>query len=130
LAEPISNRPPHFVHPVEEIFARILDFYGITWQYEPHTFPLEWDDEGNINVAFSPDFYLPEQNLYVELTVLRPKLTLKKNRKLKRMHELYPEINIKLFKRRELRNMMIKFGLTEEAEKILGNGAQDWDEEE
>jgi hypoxanthine phosphoribosyltransferase len=89
---------------------------------------LEWDQDGKVKIAFAPDCYLPEQNLYVELTVLRPKLTLKKNRKLRKMHELYPEINIKLFKRRELRNMMIRFGLTAEAEKIFGDEAQEWDE--
>ena len=116
------------MHPVEEVFARILDFYGIAWEYEPRTFPLEWDEEGNVTVAFAPDFYLSEQNLFVELTVLRPKLTLKKNRKMRKMRELYPEINIKLFKRRELRNMMVRFGLTEEADKIFGTEAHDWDE--
>ena len=128
MSETPPSERPTFVHPVEEVFARILDFYGIAWQYEPRTFPLEWDQDGKVKIAFAPDFYLPEQNLYVELTVLRPKLTLKKNRKLRKMHELYPEINIKLFKRRELRNMMIRFGLTEEAEKILGDEAQEWDE--
>lgn len=110
------------------MFARILDFYGIAWEYEPRTFPLEWDANGNVRVAFAPDFYLPEQNLYVELTVLRPKLTLKKNRKLRKMQELYPDVKIKLFKRRELRNMMIRFGLTEEADKIFGDEAHEWDE--
>jgi len=113
---------------VEEVFARILDFYGIQWQYEPRTFPLVWDDNGNVIEAFSPDFYLQEQNLYVELTTLRPKLTNKKNRKLKRLKELYPDVNVKLFKRRELRNMMIRFGLVDEAEQILGTDAQEWDE--
>lgn len=125
-----ENNPPrpHFVHPVEEVFARILDFYGIQWQYEPRTFPLIWDDSGNVVEAFAPDFYLPEQNLFVELTVLRPKLTNKKNRKLRRLKELYPDVNVKLFKRRELRNMMIRFGLVDEAEQILGTDAQEWEE--
>lgn len=127
LPEPSRDRP-EFAHPVEEVFARILDFYGIFWQYEPRTFPLEWDQNGQVSVAFAPDFYLPEQNLYVELTVLRPKLTLKKNRKLRKMREVYPEVNIKLFKRRELRNMMIRFGMNAEAEKIFGDEAQEWDE--
>jgi len=119
---------PVFVHPIEAIFARILDFYGVAWEYEPRTFPLEWDAQGNVTVAFTPDFYLPQQNLYIELTTLRPKLTLKKNRKMKRIKELYPEINIKIYKRRELRNMMLRFGLVEEAEKIFGTEAQNWDE--
>jgi hypothetical protein len=113
-----------FVHPAEATFARILDYYGIKWEYEPRTFPLEWDAQGNIIEAFTPDFYLPEQNLYVELTTLRPKLTTHKNRKLRRLQELYPEINIKLFKRRDLHQLMVKFGLEEDAIRIQGSEAQ------
>ncbi len=116
---------PRFVHPAEEVFARILDFYGIRWEYEPRTFALEWDEQGNVAEAFTPDFYLPDQDLYIELTTLRPQLSTRKNRKLKRLQELYPEINIKLFKRRELRNMMLKYGLMEEAAAILGTEAQE-----
>lgn len=115
---------PTFSHPIEATFARILDYYGIQWQYEPRTFPLEWDDKGSVTIAFTPDFYLPEQELYVELTTLRPQLIRHKNRKLRRMHELYPEINIKLFKRSDLRDLMIRYGLDEEAEKLLGTDAQ------
>ena len=116
---------PIFIHPIEQAFARILDFYGVEWEYEPRTFPLEYDQDGNVIEAFKPDFYLPQQNLYVELTTLRPKLTVRKNRKLKRVKELYPDINIKLFKRRELRNMMLRFGMAEEAERIFGTDAQE-----
>ena len=115
---------PKFVHPAEEVFARILDFYGIPWEYEPRTFPLAWDEEENVTEAFAPDFYLPEQDLYIELTTLRPQLATHKNRKLKRLQELYPEIHIKLFKRREVRNLMIKYGLMDEAGAIAGTGAQ------
>lgn len=123
--EATKKEQPVFIHPIEEAFARILNFYGVEWDYEPRTFPLEWDQDGNVIEAFKPDFYLPQQNLYVELTTLRPKLTLRKNRKLKRVKELYPDINIKLFKRRELRNMMLKFGMVEEAQRIFGTEAQE-----
>ena len=116
--------PPNFSHSAEEIFARILDFYGITWQYEPRTFPLEWDVNGNPTVAFTPDFYLPDQDLYIELTTLRPKLSTHKNRKLRQMKQLYPDINIKLFKRKEMRELMLKFGLLDEAASILNGEAQ------
>jgi hypothetical protein len=119
-----QSESPEFVHPIEEEFARILDYYGLKWEYEPRTFPLEWDEEGNVTKAFSPDFYIPEQDLYVELTTLRPKLITKKNRKIRRMKELYPEINVKLFKRDDLRAMMIKFGLDDQAVQILGTAAQ------
>lgn len=120
---------PKYAHPVEEAFTRILDFYGIQWLYEPRTFPLEWDANGNIIDAFTPDFYLPEQDLYIELTTLRPKLANYKNRRVRRMHELYPDIQVKLFKRRDLRNLLIKFGLLDEAQKITGTDAQKSEDE-
>jgi hypoxanthine phosphoribosyltransferase len=118
-----SSRP-QFSHSAEEIFARILDFYGIEWQYEPRTFALAWDDKGNVTEAFRPDFYLPQQDLYIELTTLRPRLSTYKNRKLRRMKELYPDVNIKLFKRREMRDLMVKYGLMTEAQHLQGTGAQ------
>lgn len=111
-------------HPSEELFARILDFYGVEWHYEPTTFPLEWDEQGRITEAFSPDFYLPGQDLYIELTTLRPQLSTFKNRRLRRMQELYPHIHIKLLKRRELRAMLVKYGLVDEAARISGTTAQ------
>jgi hypothetical protein len=123
--EKAEKSPVKFSHPMEEEFARILDYYGIAWQYEPRTFPLEWDDEGNVTEAFSPDFYLVHEDLYVELTTLRPKLITRKNRKLRRLQQLYPDINVKLFKRKDLRDMMIKYGIDEQAAKIVGTDAQD-----
>ena len=120
-----DHQRPLFSHPTEEIFARILDYYGIEWQYEPRTFPLEWDENHNVIDAFTPDFYLPQQDLYVELTTLRPKLSNKKNRRIRRMKELYPQINVKLFKRREMRDLMVKYGLYQEAEHIRGTEAQE-----
>lgn len=116
---------PEFVHAIEAEFARILDYYGIPWEYEPKTFVLERDEAGNVKEAFSPDFYLPNEDLFVELTTMRPKLITKKNRKIRRLQELYPEVNIKLFKRSDLRDLMIKYGLDEQAAAILGTEAQD-----
>jgi hypoxanthine phosphoribosyltransferase len=118
-----DNRRSEFAHPIEEAFARILDFYSIEWLYEPRTFPLEWDNN-NVLEAFTPDFYLPQQDLFIELTTLRPKLSTHKNRKLRRLKELYPEVNIKLFKRREMHKFMVKFGLEQEALAIQGTEAQ------
>jgi len=124
LSEPEHPRPA-FAHPTEEAFARVLDYYGIAWEYEPRTFVLERDEEGNIAAGFSPDFYLPDQDLYVEMTTVRPSLVTAKNRKLRRLRELYPDVNIKLFKRRDVRDLMIKYGLDDHAEKILGTEAQE-----
>ena len=120
------NQPqnPSFVHPAEEMFARVMDYYGVRWIYEPRTFDLEWDANGKVTLAFTPDFYLPDQDLYVELTTLRPQLSTKKNKKMRLMAELYPNINIKLMKRREMRDLMVKYGLYDQAEHIQGTQAQ------
>jgi hypothetical protein len=107
-----------FAHPVEEEFARILDFYGIPWQYEPRTFVLERDEQGNVTDAFTPDFYLPEQDLYVELTTMQPHQIRHKNRKVRRLRELYPDVNIKLFKRRDIRSLLLKFGVEDYPEMM------------
>jgi hypoxanthine phosphoribosyltransferase len=115
---------PNFAHLAEEEFARILDYYGLEWEYEPRTFPLEWDGQNRVIEAFTPDFYLPQQDLYIEITTLRPQLSTHKNRKLRRMKELYPDVNIKLLKRREVRDLMVKYGLDQEAERFLGTEAQ------
>lgn len=123
-AHSAPGQPPEYSHPTEELFARILDFYGIEWQYEPCTFPLQWDQQGKVTEAFSPDFYLPAQDLYIELTTLRPQLATFKNRRLRRMQELYPNIQVKLLKRRELHAMLVKYGLSEDAAKISGTSAQ------
>jgi hypoxanthine phosphoribosyltransferase len=124
LNEPEASRPT-FSHPTEEAFARILDYYGVEWTYEPRTFILERDENGNVAAGFSPDFYLPEQDLYVELTTMRPSLITEKNRKVRRLRELYPDVNVKLFKRRDVRDLMIKYGLDHHAEEILGTEAQE-----
>lgn len=112
--------PAPFSHPVEAEFAAILDFYGIPWEYEPRTFVLERDDRGRVAEAFSPDFYLPDQDLYVELTTMQPTQIRHKNHKLKRLRELHPEINIKLFKRGDIRNLLLKFGV-EDANDMMAN---------
>ena len=98
-----------FVHPAEEEFAHLLDFYGVKWLYEPRSFPLRWDGERMVEM-FTPDFYLPELDLYVELTTLKQSLVTEKNRKLRHLHELYPEINIKLLYRRDIHRLLAKYG--------------------
>lgn len=120
--EKISVR---FSHIAEEMFARILDFYGVVWQYEPKTFDLEWSEKGKVKLAFAPDFYLPDQDLYIELTTLRPQLATIKNKKLRLMNELYPDVKIKLMKRRDIRDMLIKYGLYDEAQNFYGTDAQE-----
>ena len=102
---------PRFAHESEREFAAILDFYQIKWLYEPRMFPLRFDESGNPVEYFTPDFYLPELDLFVELTTLKQSLVTRKNRKLRELRQLYPEINIKLFYGRDFRRLMRKYGL-------------------
>jgi len=102
--------PVNFANKSEEEFAKLLTFYRIKWEYEPHTFPLEWDSEGQIIEAFTPDFYLPEFNLYIELTVQKPKLMTEKLRKIRKLRELYPHINIKLLYGKDYLKILEKYG--------------------
>jgi cytidylate kinase len=111
-----SGAVPHFAHPSEAEFARMLDFYRIKWLYEPKTFPLEWDSEGTVTEAFSPDFYLPEQDLYLELTTQKQKLVWKKNKKMRRLREIYPDVQIKIIYGRDYRGLLKKYGIEEEGE--------------
>lgn len=120
-----DDKKPKFQHPVEEEFAKLLDYYGITWSYEPRTFPLKWDESGQVKEAFTPDFFLPDQDLYIEVTTLRPQLATYKNRRIRKMKELYPDINVKLFNRKMMRDLMKRFGLDRQANRLKGTGAQE-----
>jgi hypoxanthine phosphoribosyltransferase len=100
---------PEFAHPSEKEFAQILDFYGLRWEYEPKSFPLRWVD-GKIAEMLTPDFYLADLDLYVELTTLKQSLVTEKNRKIRRMHEVHPEVNVKLLYRRDFHRILAKYG--------------------
>ena len=107
-----------FAHPSEEIFANLLDFYRIAWEYEPRSFPIQWDRDGKVAEAFTPDFYLPEFDLYVELTTMKQSLVTKKNRKVKLLKELYPHVNIQVFYQKDFENLIFKYGLAERTVKV------------
>jgi hypothetical protein len=100
-----GSDPPRFVNDVELECARMLDFYGVRWEYEPTTFVLERDEQGRVKRAFTPDFYLPDQDLYVEITVMRQSLVTRKNRKLRELKRLYPDVKVKLFYRRDIERL-------------------------
>jgi hypothetical protein len=106
-----GSEPPRFANPAELEYAKVLDFYGIPWLYEPRTFVLERDEEGRVTEAFSPDFYLPDQDLYLEVTVMKQSLVTRKNRKLRKLRALYPDVKIKLFYKRDIARLGQRYGL-------------------
>jgi hypothetical protein len=99
-----------FGHPSEQMFANLLDFYRIEWVYEPRSFPLQWDKDGKVTEAFTPDFYLPEFDLYVELTTMKQSLVTRKNRKVKMLRAIYPHINIQVFYQKDFQDLVFKYG--------------------
>ena len=103
--------PPRFANRAELEYAKILDYYSVPWEYEPRSFALGWDDDGNIIEAFKPDFYLPEQDLYLEITVMKQSLVTRKNRKIRKLRELYPDVKVKLFYRRDVERLAQRYGL-------------------
>jgi hypothetical protein len=113
-----------FAHASEAEMSRILDFYGVRWEYEPHTFPILWNLDGDVVESFAPDFFLPDLDLYLELTTLRQKLVRKKNRKLRRLRELYPDLHIKLFYARDFRALMLKYGRLALIQGMSGTSGQ------
>ena len=127
MTEPVAGVPPArpaFAHASEAELARILDFYDVRWTYEPDTFPIGWSLDGDVVESFAPDFYLPDLDLYVELTTLKQKLVRKKNRKLRRLRELYPDIRIKLFYARDFRMLLLKFGRMALVDELTGTTGQ------
>ena len=122
LTEAPEDKFPEFAHPSEREFARVMDFYRIRWEYEPKTFPIEWDERHNVVKAFTPDFYLPDLDLFIELTTMKQSLVTKKNRKVRRLRELYPEVNIKILYERDYKNLIWKYGLAN-GEGESGNGS-------
>ncbi|MBI2877716.1 MAG: hypothetical protein HYY20_12625 [Candidatus Tectomicrobia bacterium] len=109
-ASPSEKRRAAFAHPSEAELARLLDFYQIHWLYEPHSFPIAWDHEGNVIERFTPDFYLPDHDLYLELTTMKQSLVTKKNKKVRRLRELYPEVKIKILYGKDYQKLLLKYG--------------------
>ena len=123
-AQPSSVGETRFAHASEAEMARILDFYDVRWEYEPTTFPILWNLDGDVVESFAPDFYLPELEVFLEMTTLKQRLVRKKNRKLRRIRELYPDIKIKLFYARDFRALLLKYGRIDAAASLIGGEGQ------
>jgi hypothetical protein len=116
LKRKITADTVNFAHPSERDFASLLDFYRIRWEYEPHTFPLQWADDGRVIESFSPDFYLPDMDMFIELTTLKQSLVTKKNRKLRTLRQMYPGLNIKILYGRDYRFLAVKYGMDKDTD--------------
>jgi len=107
--------PPHltrpldaidFAHPTERELARVFSYFQVNWIYEPTTFHLEVDEAGRPTEQVCPDFYLPDHDIYVELTTMRQSLVTRKNRKIRRLKEAFPSLHIKMLYRKDYDRLM------------------------
>ena len=115
----LPHESVEFAHASERQFAKLLDFYEIAWAYEPTTFAIAWGDDGVATGRFTPDFYLPEFDLYIEITTLSQKLVTKKNRKVRRLRTLYPDVKCKILYQRDYLSLLVKYGLEEPSDELL-----------
>ena len=99
-----------FANESERQFAEVLDFYDIQWEYEARTFPLRVDEEGNVVEAFTPDFYLPGEDIYIELTTIKQSYVTKKHKKIRKFRERYPDVKLKLLNKRDYTSLAAKYG--------------------
>lgn len=123
MPQATARRAVAFAHASEEEIARLLDFYGVRWEYEPRSFPLEWAPDGRPTSSFTPDFYLPDHDLFLEITTLKPTLSNRKNRKIRRLGELYPDVRVKLLAFRDVQALMAKYGRRHAAGETNGQGS-------
>ena len=100
-----------FAHPSERVFAALLELHGIRWEYEPVEFTLRWDEEGSPSGGFRPDFWLPDLGCFVELTTADQRLVTRKNAKVRRMRELYPEVEVLVLYQRDFFELLARHGL-------------------
>ncbi len=101
----------HFANELEREFAQLLDLYGVSWEYEPHEFVLERDELGRVTSSFRPDFFVESLDLYVEITAMRQTLVTRKNGKIRRCRDLYPDLNLEVLYRRDLVDFFSRHGL-------------------
>jgi len=106
-----GTKEPSFATRTELEAAKLFDYHRIAWEYEPRTFVLEQDEHGNILEAFTPDFYLPDLELFIEVTEMKQSLVTAKNRKVRKLREKYPDVNVKLLYRKDFVRLAQKYGL-------------------
>jgi hypothetical protein len=106
-----GSKEPNFATRTEFEAAKLFDYHRIAWEYEPRTFVLEQDEKGNILEAFTPDFFLPDLDLFVEVTEMKQSLVTAKNRKVRKLRDKYPEVRVKLLYRKDFVRMAQKYGL-------------------
>jgi hypothetical protein len=61
--------------------------------------------------GFRPDFWLPALRCFVELTTADQRLVTRKNAKIRRLRELYPEVSLVIVYQRDFLALLARNGL-------------------
>lgn len=85
-----------FDYDFEQEFARSMDRHSILWQYKPRTFSVEWDEDGNFIDSFTPSFFLPARNVFIELLAPDCRLSSERARKARQLQQQHPAITIEV----------------------------------
>jgi hypoxanthine phosphoribosyltransferase len=85
--------------------------HDIEWEYEPVEFTLTWSDQGHPTAGFRPDFWLPAQRCFVELTTADQRLVTRKNAKIRRLRQLYPDVALVVVYQRDFLSLLARNGL-------------------
>ena len=117
----ITRQGDHVRSRAEVRIAGYFDALSLRYEYEKEIEAGFWCFKKTVG---HPDFYLPEEDAYIELTTLRQSLVRRKNRKLRRLRELYPMLNVKLLYARDFRALLVKYGRGEVADRLMGTDGQ------
>jgi len=79
----------------EIAYAKYLDKRKVQWQYEPKHFKLD-------NTTYTPDFYLPETNEYIEI---KGWFTEQAKLKIKNFMKTFPDIKLQILQQKQLRKI-------------------------
>jgi len=89
----------YFYSRWEANIARLFNYLGIKWIHQPRTFDL-----GSQN--YTPDFYLPDYNVYIEVKNFLWKYSRIRDRKFRK---LYPDINLILLLKKDYLKLEKKY---------------------
>ena len=93
------NSKIYFYSRWEANIARLFNYLGIKWLYQPKTFDLKTQN-------YTPDFYLPEQKIYIEVKNFLWKYSKIRDEKFRK---LYPNINLFLLLKKDYLKLEKKY---------------------
>ncbi|MCB9819038.1 hypothetical protein H6788_02550 [Candidatus Nomurabacteria bacterium] len=96
---PDIDKKIYFFSRWEANYARVLNLTGIKWIHQPKRFRLK-------SQYYTPDFYLPESDKYIEIKNFLSDYSLKRD---KEFRELYPKLELELVLKEDYKKLEEEF---------------------